>query len=171
MFRHHRKIFSPLSCRPLLRRLGRQTFVASSTRLITSKPDRNDDGEKTFTTPNLITMARMAASPGISWLILHNHLEAAIVSLCLAGLSDWVDGYIARNTNQTSVLGSILDPLADKVLVAAVAIPLGVQGCLPGWLVALVLLRDVSLIGGVYMVSTVTLKSKRSFTFKYEGSF
>ena len=100
-------------------------------------------------------MARMAASPGLSWLILHHHLEAAIVGLCLAGLSDWVDGYIARNTNQTSVLGSILDPLADKVLVAAVAIPLGVQGCLPGWLVALVLLRDVSLIGGVYLVTAI----------------
>lgn len=68
--------------------------------------------------------------------------------LCVAGASDWLDGYIARNSNQQSVLGSILDPLADKILVAAVAVPLAVQGIIPGWLVCLMLTRDLGLVAG-----------------------
>ena len=70
----------------------------------------------------------------------------------MAGSSDWLDGYIARNFNQQSVLGSILDPLADKALVAAVAVPLAIQGCLPIWLAGLMLARDVGLVAGVLIL-------------------
>lgn len=66
--------------------------------------------------------------------------------VAVAGLSDWLDGYIAREYQQHSILGTYLDPLADKVLVGCVAIPLFVQGVLPTWLIALIMTRDVSLV-------------------------
>lgn len=70
----------------------------------------------------------------------------------LAGLSDVADGYIARRFDQQSVLGSILDPLADKALVAAVALPLALTGALQPWLVALMVTRDVGLVVGVLVM-------------------
>lgn len=79
---------------------------------------------------------------------------AAIVAtgLVLAGLSDAVDGYIARRFNQQSKLGSILDPLADKALVGAVALPLALTGALQPWVVALMITRDVGLVLGVLVM-------------------
>ncbi len=70
--------------------------------------------------------------------------------LAVAGASDWVDGYIAKNFNQKSVLGSYLDPLADKVLVASVTCACAVQGLLPTWLVGLFIGRDVVLVVGAF---------------------
>lgn len=104
------------------------------------------------TLPNLITVARMLSSPLISYLIIDEQWSMAISGLCVAGASDWLDGYIARNYGQQSALGSILDPLADKVLVAAVAVPLAIQGSLPPWLVALMLGRDIGLVAGVMLM-------------------
>jgi len=93
-------------------------------------------------------------------LVLHFRLHntyatvAAIVAagLVLAGLSDAVDGYIARRFNQQSKLGSILDPLADKALVGAVALPLALTGALQPWVVALMITRDVGLVLGVLVM-------------------
>ncbi|CAI5963022.1 unnamed protein product [Closterium sp. NIES-65] len=82
-------------------------------------------------------------------LIVYNHTEAAVVALLLAGASDWLDGYLARRfKGGESVLGSYLDPLADKALVACVALALLGKGLLPPWLAVLVLARDVFLFGG-----------------------
>ena len=76
-------------------------------------------------------------------------VPCSLVGVCVAGASDWLDGAIARSCNQKSHLGSLLDPLADKILVAAVAIPMGIQDAIPMWLVALMLGRDVGLVAGV----------------------
>jgi len=115
------------------------------TSLTTDEPS----SDAVFTIPNIITMGRLLATPAISYLLLTDKWDMALLSLTAAGASDWLDGYIARTYNQTSVLGSILDPLADKALVAAVAIPLAVGGHLPSWLVVLMLARDVGLVAGV----------------------
>lgn len=101
-----------------------------------------------YTVPNAITICRICASPGISYLIFNGSWNAALTGLCVAGASDWLDGYIARNYDQMSPLGSILDPIADKLLVGAVAIPLALNGHLPMWLLGLTLARDLGLVVG-----------------------
>ena len=105
-----------------------------------------------YTIPNAITMTRIACSPAISWLILDSQFEAAALGVCLAGASDWVDGFIAKNFNQMSTLGTFIDPLADKILVGCVAVPLVMQGALPTWVVGIMVGRDVLLISGVLWV-------------------
>ena len=105
-----------------------------------------------YTIPNAITMTRIACSPAISWLILDSQYEAAALGVCLAGASDWVDGFIAKNFNQMSTLGTFIDPLADKILVGCVAVPLVMQGALPTWVVGIMVGRDVLLISGVLWV-------------------
>ena len=108
--------------------------------------------QNVYTIPNAITMTRIACSPAISWLILDAQYEAAALGVCLAGASDWVDGFIAKNFNQTSTLGTFIDPLADKILVGCVAVPLVMQGALPTWVVGIMVGRDALLISGVLWV-------------------
>ena len=67
------------------------------------------------TIPNAITLSRLAATPFLAYLILDQQYKLAFGGLVVFGFSDWLDGYIARNYNQTSVLGTFLDPFADKV--------------------------------------------------------
>ena len=68
------------------------------------------------TIPNAITLSRLAATPFLAYLILDQQYKLAFGGLVVFGFTDWLDGYIARNYNQTSVLGTFLDPFADKVL-------------------------------------------------------
>lgn len=98
--------------------------------------------------PNIITVARLVAVPVIVWLIVSERMTAAFWLFIVAGVSDAVDGYLAKKLNAESVLGSYLDPLADKILLVAVYLLLGHAGFLPVWLVVLVILRDSALLGG-----------------------
>jgi cardiolipin synthase len=70
-----------------------------------------------FNVPNALSMARLISGPFVAYFILHGYWATAMGTLAVAGLSDWADGYAAKHYGQTSVLGSYLDPLADKVLV------------------------------------------------------
>jgi len=112
------------------------------------------------TIPNGITLLRIVLSPGISWFILESQWEYAFAGVALAGFSDWLDGYIARECGQKSKFGAFLDPLADKILVTAVALPMAVQGCLPHWLVGSILLRDASLVAGSIFLHMAPVRSK-----------
>ena len=67
--------------------------------------------------PNALSMGRLLSGPVVAHLILQHHWPAAMITLAVAGVSDWADGYAAKHWGQSSVLGSYLDPLADKVLV------------------------------------------------------
>lgn len=107
--------------------------------------------ETIWTIPNLITLGRIASSPAISWFILQGEYKIALAGLSVAAASDWVDGYIAKNHNQASVLGGFLDPLADKVLIAALTFPLAWQGHLPMPLLVVVFGRDALLVGGSFI--------------------
>ena len=107
--------------------------------------------ETIWTVPNLITLGRIASSPAISWFILQGEYKIALAGLAVAAASDWVDGYIAKNYNQTSVLGGFLDPLADKVLIAALTVPLAWQGHFPMPLLVVVFGRDALLVGGSFI--------------------
>ncbi|MEE8515707.1 MAG: CDP-alcohol phosphatidyltransferase family protein, partial [Alphaproteobacteria bacterium] len=82
------------------------------------------------------------------WLILDNQMELAFWLFIAAGISDAVDGYIAKHLDCQSVLGSYLDPLADKALLVSVYIALGNQSYLPNWLVIMVVFRDLMIVGG-----------------------
>ena len=107
--------------------------------------------------PNIITFGRLAAVPLAVWLILNHQILLAFWLFVAAGVSDAVDGYIAKRFDVVTELGSYLDPLADKALLVSVYITLGFVGYLDNWLVILVVFRDVLIIGGALVFQTMTL--------------
>ena len=112
--------------------------------------------------PNLISLARLMAVPVMIYLILNGYYFGAFWLFVAAGVSDAVDGYIAKQLGQATILGSYLDPLADKALLVGVYITLGHENLLPSWLVILVVFRDLVIIGGVVLlhISTNSVKMK-----------
>ena len=104
---------------------------------------------------NLVTLARLFAVPLAIWLILDAEYAAAFWLFVAAGVSDMVDGTIAKMMNQRSELGALLDPIADKVLLVSMCVTLGLAGRLPSWLVILVVFRDVLIVGGVLVLSVL----------------
>jgi cardiolipin synthase len=104
--------------------------------------------ELSFNLPNLITLARLLAVPAAIWFILNERHAAAFWVFVAAGLSDALDGYIAKRFNRSTELGALLDPAADKALLTGVYLTLGIAGHLPAWLVFLVVLRDHLIVLG-----------------------
>lgn len=102
--------------------------------------------------PNLITLGRLLCVPLAIWLIFGERYGLAFWVFVAAGVSDALDGWIAKRWDQRTPLGALLDPIADKALLAAVYITLGFAGELPHWLVILVVLRDLLIVGG-YLLS------------------
>ncbi|MEO2192480.1 MAG: CDP-alcohol phosphatidyltransferase family protein, partial [bacterium] len=100
--------------------------------------------------PNALSMARLLSGPAIGHLIVTDNLSLAIPCLIISALTDWLDGYAARKTNTVNVLGSYLDPLADKVLVGSVAISMGYTGLLDPWLFGLIIGRDACIVVGSF---------------------
>jgi cardiolipin synthase len=108
-----------------------------------------------MTIPNVISLARLFCVPVAVWLIVAGKMLPAFWVFVLAGLSDAVDGFIAKQFNANSKLGRYLDPLADKALLVGVYVTLGVQDYLPPWLVILVVFRDFLIIGGALLMHTL----------------
>lgn len=104
------------------------------------------------TLPNIITLARLCAVPVTVWLILKGRLDIAFWMFVGAGVSDAVDGWLARVRNARSALGAILDPMADKLLLVCVYVTLAAIGVLPDWLAILVVFRDLVIVGGVLVL-------------------
>ncbi|MDH5784724.1 MAG: CDP-alcohol phosphatidyltransferase family protein [Chromatiales bacterium] len=98
--------------------------------------------------PNLICILRILLVPPVVILMLGGDFALALLLFAIAGVSDGLDGYLARRFDWRSRLGAILDPLADKLLMVSSYTTMGWLGLLPWWLVVLVLLRDVVIIGG-----------------------
>jgi cardiolipin synthase len=101
---------------------------------------------------NLITVVRLLMVPPLMWLIITDRVWAAFWVFMAAGLSDALDGYIAKTFNQSTDLGSILDPLADKALLDGIYIALALSGHLPIWLTVLVVGRDILIVAGVILI-------------------
>ncbi|MEM7042633.1 MAG: CDP-alcohol phosphatidyltransferase family protein [Pseudomonadota bacterium] len=101
---------------------------------------------------NLITLGRLLMVPPLMWLIVSDNVWAAFWLFVAAGVSDALDGYIAKTFNQHTNVGAILDPLADKALLDGVYIALALSGHLPMWLAALVVARDVLIVLGVILI-------------------
>ena len=102
-----------------------------------------------LTIPNLITLFRIILTPLFIIFLIQGNYRKAFVVFVLAGVSDLADGLIARTWQQKSRLGSYLDPLADKLLMAASFVTLSIYQQIPSWLTVVVLSRDVTLATGV----------------------
>lgn len=111
--------------------------------------------------PNLITLARLMSVPLMIWLIVSERFGAAFCVFAGAGVSDALDGFIAKRFDCRTRLGALLDPTADKALLSSVYVALGSVGKLPDWLVILVVFRDVTIIGGFVLLQT--LAAPRNF--------
>jgi len=98
--------------------------------------------------PNVITIFRIGIVPAVVVALLNGQFTLALCLFAIAGVSDGLDGYIAKRFNYVSRLGSILDPLADKLLLISTYVSLGWLGLLPVWLVATVIGRDLLIVCG-----------------------
>lgn len=107
-----------------------------------------------MTVANLITLLRFALVPAIIYAMVRGEMGWAMAGFIVAGVSDGVDGFVARQFNQRSELGAYLDPLADKTLLVTVFVALGLLGELPLWLVILAVSRDGLILGAV-LLSTI----------------
>jgi cardiolipin synthase len=96
--------------------------------------------------PNFITLARVLSVPVIFWLLVNGNSKIAFFVFVCAGISDAVDGYLAKRFNWTTELGAYLDPLADKLLIVSIYIALGVSQEIPLWLVIAVVSRDILIL-------------------------
>jgi cardiolipin synthase len=101
---------------------------------------------------NLITISRLLMVVPLIWLIATDRVYAAFWLLVVAGMSDLLDGYIAKNFNARTDLGAYLDPIADKTLLDGIYIALALAGWLPLWLALLVVARDVLIVLGVALI-------------------
>lgn len=101
--------------------------------------------------PNVITIGRLIAVPVMIWLIVSREMTLAFWLFVAAGVSDGVDGFIAKRFNAESILGSYLDPLADKVMLVSIYVTLGIESQIDPWLVILVVFRDGMIVGGTLL--------------------
>ncbi|XP_066561853.1 cardiolipin synthase (CMP-forming) [Amia ocellicauda] len=121
--------------------------------------------ENPWTIPNLLCIARIGLSPVLGYLIVEEDFHLSLGLFVLAGVTDLLDGYIARNwANQKSALGSALDPLADKILISVLYISLTYAHLIPIPLTALVISRDVALIAAVFYVRYKTVPPPRTLS-------
>jgi cardiolipin synthase len=113
------------------------------------------DGRQVLTIPNVISIIRLAGVPLFLWLILVPEADGwALLVLMLSGVSDFADGYLARRLNQTSKLGAILDPVADRLYILSTVVGLAVRDIIPWWLAILLPARDLFLWGLVPFLRT-----------------
>jgi cardiolipin synthase len=102
-----------------------------------------DGGDRVWTVPNALSFARLLGVPLFLWLVLAEYDWWALGLLIFAGLSDWLDGKLARMLDQTSRLGVVLDPAADRLYIFATLIGLTVREIVPLWLAAALIAREL----------------------------
>lgn len=118
--------------------------------------------------PNFLTVFRIVLVPVIVILLIQGEYTKALVCFIIAGVTDGLDGMLARLLNQTTVIGSYLDPLADKVLLISMYATLAIIGVVPGWLSVIVISRDCIILGGILVLTlmSVSLEIRPSFVSK-----
>lgn len=109
--------------------------------------------DRVLTVANAITAVRLAGLPVFVWLLLGREAHGpALAVLAAVGATDWMDGYVARRFDQVTRIGTLLDPLVDRVLLATAGIALAIADVVPWWLVALLLVRDAAIVIGVLVL-------------------
>ena len=101
--------------------------------------------------PNLITLGRILLVPVVVWAITAGEMRVAFVLFLAAGISDAVDGFLAKRFGMATELGAYLDPLADKAMLVSIYVALGIADAVPGWLVILVVSRDIMIVSAVIL--------------------
>jgi len=127
--------------------------------------------ENIKTIPNLLTSLRMASSPVLAYLVVNEQFGFALSMFVVAGITDMLDGYIARNfKNQKSAFGAALDPFADKLLMSFLTLSLTSVGLMPVPLTVLILGRDAGLILGGFYVRWISLSPPKTIKRYFDGS-
>jgi len=131
------------------------------------------DSQANLTIPNLITLFRILLTPLFIIFLIQGNYRKALLVFVLAGVSDMADGLIARTWQQKSLLGSYLDPLADKILMAASFVTLSIYHQIPSWVTVVVLSRDVILALGVliFRLADVPLVIRPTLSGKWTTTF
>ncbi|HZE50552.1 MAG TPA: CDP-alcohol phosphatidyltransferase family protein [Jatrophihabitantaceae bacterium] len=102
--------------------------------------------QRVVTVPNALSVLRLLGVPLFLWLLLGPHADvAALIVLAVSGFTDWADGVLARKLNQTSKLGALLDPAADRLYIVATLVGLTLRHIIPWWLAAIIVGRDLLL--------------------------
>jgi len=111
--------------------------------------------DRILTVPNVLSIARLFGVPLFLWLVLVPEEDGwALVLLMVSGITDWLDGMLARTLNQASKLGQILDPVADRLYILAVAVGLAMRDIIPWWLAVMLPMRDILLFSLVPFLRT-----------------
>ena len=109
-------------------------------------PDASVRSQRVWTLPNLISLTRLLGVPVFLWLVLGPEADGwALALLMVSGITDFLDGYLARKLDQRSALGEILDPVADRLYILAVVVGLGMRDIIPWWVAVVLPLRDLLL--------------------------
>ncbi|KAJ5248929.1 hypothetical protein N7468_000380 [Penicillium chermesinum] len=125
--------------------------ISAPAKRLLSKIPLAKSHENIYTIPNILTFTRLLAAPAVGYLLVHEYHAAALALFAYAGITDLVDGYIARRYSLQTVVGTIIDPMADKLLMTIGVACLAVNGALPVWLAVIILGRDIGLaISAIY---------------------
>ncbi len=120
-----------------------------------AEPQAVEPSDRVLTVPNLLSALRLLGVPLFLYLALGpEHDELALIVLMVAGVTDYLDGKLARTLNQASKLGQILDPVADRLYILSVIIALAIRDIIPVWLAVILPLRDVLLFALVPLLRT-----------------
>ena len=112
--------------------------------------------DRILTVPNVVTFVRLACIPLYVWLLFGAHRQTgAALLLAVLGATDWVDGYVARRFHQVTTLGKILDPVADRALVATAVITIMIHGAVPVWFGVATIAREVVVSGAVLLLASL----------------
>gem|GEM_PF-50513 len=138
----------------------------SRSRTPMERPDEHASSERFYTfkalrlahIPNILTLLRIAASPILILLLKNDQYSAALWLCALAGISDALDGYLAKTFGCETRIGAILDPIADKVLITSVVVMLALNGVLPFWLLLVIVFRDLLIVGGWMLLTMLNME-------------
>ncbi|KAK3302076.1 uncharacterized protein B0T15DRAFT_496550 [Chaetomium strumarium] len=119
--------------------------------------------ENIYTLPNLLTASRLVAAPFIGYCILHDYHAMAFGLFAYAGITDLLDGWIARRWNLKTIVGTVIDPMADKTLMTVLTVALAIKGALPVWLAVIILGRDVALAISAIYYRWISLPPPKTF--------
>ncbi|OAG39604.1 hypothetical protein AYO21_06248 [Fonsecaea monophora] len=120
--------------------------------------------ENIYTLPNALTFSRLLAAPLVGYFVLQHEALMALGLFAYAGITDLVDGWLARRMDAQTVVGTVIDPMADKILMTTCVVTLTANGTLPLWLAVVVLGRDVALAISAIYFRWISLPPPKTFT-------
>ena len=115
--------------------------------------------------PNFLTLLRILLVPVTVIFLMQGAFLKALVVLVISGITDALDGFLARVLNQQTVLGAYLDPIADKALLASCFVTLSIKGIIPGWFTVILISRDLIILIGIAIMSIMSIPYKISPSF------